>query len=149
MRGRVAPSTKTQRTIERTLTKTYNKDSTLENIKIKEKDMNLSKRIKSGEISTTIENGKQGKHIKSHENYIPGRSYLTISEKEAQDIVNKYAGTGYLQRDKKDLWKHKEIVEANKPIGMNVDPITGEEVETRRFVIHYSKKGVHIVPTRP
>lgn len=123
--------------------------STLENIKLKEKDIHLSKRIKSDKVLKTIESGKQGKHIKGHNNYIPGRSYLTITEKEAQELVNRYAGTGYFQRDKKDAWKHKEIIEADKPIGMNVDPETGEEIKTNRFVIHYSKNGVHIVPTRP
>ena len=33
-------------------------------------------------------------------------------------------------------------------MGVNVDPSTREETETRRFVIHYGKKGTHVVPTK-
>ena len=33
--------------------------------------------------------GKQGKHILGHNNYIEGRSYLTVSIQEAQELVNK------------------------------------------------------------
>lgn len=116
---------------------------------IKQKDIALSKRIKSDKVIKKIESGKQGKHIRGHNNYLEGRSYLTITEKEAQELVNKYAGTGFLQRDRKGIWKHKEIIECDKIIGMNVDLETGRETKTNRFVIHYSKNGVHIVPTRP
>ena len=148
MRGRVAPSTKTQRIVERTLAREYNKGSVLENIKIKEKDIALSKYIKSNKVIKSIESGKQGKHIQGHNNYINGRSYLTIIEKEAQELVNKYAGTGKFKRDRNDKWTHKEFVKADKQIGVVVDRITGEEITTKRFTIHYSQSGTHIVPRK-
>jgi len=148
MRGRVAPSIKTQRKVEKELAKEYNKGSVLDNIKIKEKDIALSKRIKSDKIVKTIESGKQGKHIRGHNNYIEGRSYLTITEKEAQELVNKYAGKGKLRRDSKDKWTSKEFVVADKYLGVVIDPVTGEEIKTKRFSIHYAKNGTHIVPRK-
>ena len=91
-----------------------------------------------------IDVGKQGKHIRDSNNYIDSKSYLTISSKEAQDLVNKYAGKGTINFDKNGKWDKKEIIETNKKIGM-VKTKKGE-TETNCFKIHYSKTGVHIVP---
>lgn len=148
MRGRVALSTDRQKKIESRLESMYNKGDLLENIKIYEADVAIRKNIRSGNISTNIHSGKQGKHIKGHNNYIPGRSYLTISETEVQELVRKYAGSGWIRRDHADRWVHKEIVTADHIIGVVVNPDTGVEEETRKFVIHYAGNGVHIVPAR-
>lgn len=145
-RGRVALSNDNQKAIEARLKKMYNKNSLEENIRLYEKDVSIRKDIRSGKISTRIEKGKQGKHIKGHNNYIPGRSYLTVSEDQVQDLVRKYAGTGRMQRDGKDRWVHKEIITGDEIIGVSIDPATGHEQETKKFVIHYAKNGVHIVP---
>lgn len=93
-----------------------------------------------------IEVGKQGKHILGHNNYIEGRSYLTISLEEAQELINKYAGTGALDMDSKGNWRKKEIIKTDKKIGVNVSMLDGSENKTNNFKIHYSKKGTHIVP---
>lgn len=114
-----------------------------ENAKIKEiKDF-----IKSGKQSLNIEHGKQGKHIIGHNNYIEGRSYLTISMEEAQELVNKYAGTGRPNLNLKGEWNNKELIMANKNIGVSINNKTGENTVTNKFIIHYSKNGTHIVPT--
>lgn len=63
-------------------------------------DVNISKVIRSGKIELKINDGKQGKHIKGHNNYIEGRSYIIISSEEVQKLINKYAGTGMLIRTK-------------------------------------------------
>ena len=126
----------------------YNKGSTEENVKIYYKDEKLRKEIKSDSTPKTIEAGKQGKHLKQHRNYTEGRSYLTIPEDEIQELIDKYAGTGEIKRDAKGQWTNKEFVTANKKIGVVIDPETGEEIETSRFSIHYSKKGTHIVPRK-
>lgn len=128
--------------------KMYNLGSTEDNIKAYKRDEPIRNKIQSNEIIKDIESGKQGKHILGHNNYIPGRSYLTITEKEAQELVNEYAGTGKIIRDRNDRWNNKEIISVNHDIGINVDLETGEETTTNRFVIHYSKKGIHIVPVR-
>lgn len=147
-RGRIALSNDKQNEIEAWLAGMYNKSSLEENIRLYEKDVSIRKDIRSGKIYTSVEKGKQGKHIIGHNNYIPGRSYLTVSEDQVQNLVQKYAGTGWLRRDSNDRWVHKEIVTADRTIGVVVDPLTGEKKGTRKFVIHYSKTGVHIVPCR-
>lgn len=103
--------------------------------------------IKSDNQPKTIELGKQGKHILGHNNYIEGRSYLTISLEEAQELVNKYSGTGVFELTRNGGIKNKELILVDKIIGVNVSNKTGELTETNRFYIHYSKNGTHIVPT--
>ncbi|WP_420806019.1 polymorphic toxin type 50 domain-containing protein [Bacillus kwashiorkori] len=77
-----------------------------------------------------------------------GRSYLTISPEEVQDLVNLHAGTGKIRLTGKGNWDKKEIIEVEEIIGVSVDNLTGEGFKTNMFKIHYSKKGVHIVPFR-
>ena len=85
--------------------------------------------------------------IKGHNNYQQGKSYLNISMENAQMLVDKYAGTGEIQRDNSGKWKHTEIITKNKQnIGYVVSAVNGEEIETSFFKIHYSKNGTHIVP---
>lgn len=106
------------------------------------------KYIKSDEWPKEIIEGRQGKHILGHNNYIEGRSYLTISLEEAQELVNKYAGTGEIRFNSNDEWDKKEIIKVDKDIGVDVNNKTGEKMSTNRFKIHYSNKGTHIVPMR-
>lgn len=110
------------------------------------KDQPIRDRIRSGEQPLTILPDKQGKHIRGHKNYIEGRSYLTITQEDVQKLVQQYAGTGELRRDKSGRWTNKEFVTAKQVIGMWVNQNTGEERQTHRFAIHYAKKGTHIVP---
>ena len=147
--GRVPISANRQRKIEKHLDAMYNKGNSTDNLKMYKQDIRIREAIQSGRQPVQVEEGKQGKHIKGHNNYIPGRSYLTIPESEIQELVNKCAGTGELQRTTSNKWKNKEVVTVDRDIGIYVDLNTGSEIETNRFVIHYSKNGVHIVPTRP
>ena len=94
-----------------------------------------------------IEVGKQGKHILGHNNYIEGRSYLTISLEEAQELVNKYASTGEINFNRKGEWDKKELIKVDKDIGVSINNKTGVETLTNKFKVHYSNKGTHIVPT--
>ncbi len=102
--------------------------------------------IRSDATPKTIHAGRQNKHIKSSKGYIPGRSYIYGDLEEAQRLVNQYHGTGRATISRSGRWTNKEIVCSDKAIGVAVDPSTGKETETRRFAIHYSKKGTHIVP---
>jgi len=78
--------------------------------------------------------------------YKQGRSYL-LDGVDAQALVDKYHGTGHIPINEAGDW-NKEVVIADRDIGMNVDHETGIETLTNRFVIHYRKTGTHIVPTR-
>ena len=125
-------------------------DSSIEAEVLKEKVLNAKiKEIREyirSKQPLKIEIGKQGKHILGHNNYIEGRSYLTISLEEAQEFINKYAGTGEIKFTLKGEWDKKETITIDKEIGVNVSMLDGLETKTNSFKIHYSKKGTHIVP---
>ena len=126
----------------------YNDTEKWEKVQLEYKDVQLQKKICSESYSKQIEEGKQGKHILGHNNYIEGRSYLTVDIKEVQNLVNKYAGTGKIQRDAQGRWNHKEIVNMQRNVGVYKD-LKGNELPTGVVTIHYSQKGVHIVPAKP
>ncbi len=101
-----------------------------------------TKGAKSGR-NTTVHEGRQGKHIPGHNNYIPGRSIFNGTAKDAQALIDKYAGTGTKYGD------NKELIDFHKIIGKYYDLTTGKYYDTTRGMIHYSKDGAHIVPQRP
>lgn len=80
-----------------------------------------------------------------------GPSYLTISEKEVRELVDQYAGTGIIQRNKDGSWRGLEIVTTNKKIvGRAVNNMTGKSADSSVFVIKYDKKkGIHVYPDYP
>lgn len=116
-------------------------------LKVQYADARIQDRIKTGKLNTTVQAGKQGKHLKGHNNFIEGRSYLNATE-DVQALVSKYAGTGALVRDASGKWAHKEVVKADHPVGFAVSQVDGTATETSTFTIHYSKNGVHIVPKK-
>lgn len=63
--------------------------------------------------------------------------------KHAQELAERYAGTG-IWRD-----KHKELVSFHEVIGTHVNRKTGIRKPTTCGTIHYSKDGCHIVPADP
>lgn len=97
-------------------------------------------------INKAINSGKQDKHIQGSNNYIEGRSYLTISKDRAQELINKYAGKGTLEFSDSGNWNKKEIITVKEKIGIVKNK--NKEIETNSFKIHYSKTGTHIVPYR-
>lgn len=125
----------------------YNNSTEWTDLKLSYKDKNLQNKIQS-EYKLNILDGKQGKHILGHNNYVEGRSYLTITVDEAQELVKKYAGTGTIDRDINNRWKHTETVKVDSVIGVDIDNRTKVKTETNMFKIHYSKNGTHIVPKR-
>lgn len=108
------------------------------------KDLKLQERIRSGEYNLKV-NGQQNKHILGHHDYKLGRSYL-LDDVDAQELVNKYAGTGSIQRDRKNRWRNQEIISISDFVGFNMPEKNGQIELTRTFKIMYGKKGVHIVP---
>lgn len=86
-----------------------------------------------------IHQGRQDKHIVGSNNYIEGRSYLTVSNKEINDIVK-------TKSDVKLRTKGKECIVADRIIGVNINTTHGHKTLTDKANIHHSKKGSHIVP---
>ena len=103
--------------------------------------------IRSDKVNKFVNPEKQGRHIRTANEYAPGRSFIFGDLDAAQALVDKYHGTGEPQLDKNGNWKNKEIVKAETDVGVNVDVKSGAETVTNRFVIHYSGTGTHIVPT--
>ena len=95
-----------------------------------------------------IEPGKQGKHVFGHNNFEPGKSELT--HPDPQSLVDKHKGTGQ-QVGSTPVGEpaSKERIDFGTNIGIYVDPATGERTPTTNGIIHESKKGVHVVPSRP
>ena len=104
-------------------------------------------RIRSDETAKNINPEKQARHIKESSGYKVGRSYIYGDESTAQELVNRYAGKGIPNFTPKGEWKNTELVILDRDIGVDVRK-DGTEIVTNSFKIHYSKTGVHIVPTR-
>lgn len=107
----------------------------------------IKEKALAGEIKLTVNENKQARHDKSSPLYQEGKSYMTISMDEIQDIVNKYAGTGYIPTKEDKEWKHKESIILPQNIGIVVTRKDKKEISTNRITIHYSKTGVHVVPS--
>lgn len=126
----------------------YNKEKTWKDMKLnflQRTGIKTEKDVKKyiSLLNKKVHEGKQGKHILHHNNYVVGKSYITITVDEVQELINRYAGTGELLFNK-ERWVKKELVKVDKIIGVAV---TGKkENKTDCFKIHYSKNGVHIVP---
>ena len=129
--------------------KRYNKSTDKENLKMFEKDSKLKSAIRSGKYNLKVHEGKQGKHIAGHNNYVGGRSIITISSEKLQSLIYKHAGTGDIIRTRKDTWNNKEVVDFGESIGEYIDRETGERMQTSVGTIHYSKDGIHVVPAKP
>lgn len=109
------------------------------------------------EEKLSIRAGAQRKHIKGTREYeqhvekvrkngtYSAPSHLIIDEEEAQRLILKHAGSGRPLMDKSGKWSGKEICAASRAIGF-VCLKDGTLVPTRRFKIHYSKTGTHMVP---
>ena len=114
----------------------------------KEKVKEIRSLIRSDDTNKAINKGAQNKHIPSSKGYIKGRSYILGDLDDAQELVNRYSGTGEIKLTAKGEWANKEFVVADGMIGMVVDPETGDATSTKRFSIHYGRKGTHIVPAK-
>ena len=113
--------------------------------------------FKSPQTPLTINEIDQGKHVvggKKYTEYSSSHpyppSYLTISIDEAQELVEKYHGTGILKLNRRgEVIPSELIIDNDKPIGVAVNNENGQSATTAGFKIHYSSSGTHIVPAYP
>ncbi|MEV6361438.1 polymorphic toxin type 50 domain-containing protein [Nocardia asteroides] len=99
------------------------------------------------ENAPPIHDGKQGKHIEGHPNYLPGRSKLTEDPNELAKSAGTGDPVGPVPRGDAGF---KERVDFGREIGQYADPQTGQLTPTSKGMIIYAKDGsIHIVPTRP
>ncbi len=138
----------TSRSVENKANKMYNLGSTENNVKEYFRDVPVREKIQSDYDLNKYVESKWEKHNPENKNYDGIASQVIIPKEETIKLIQKYAGTGLLERNRKTgAWLGKEVVSTDKVIGKVLD-INGNWVETKTFKIHYSeKKGVHIVPT--
>ena len=112
--------------------------------KQREAEAPIREAIKRGDYPLTINPEKQARHMEATAS--PGRSVITISQDELQEIINAKAGDGEIQLVKNTFeWKQQEIIDEGKEIGYTVNK-NSDIISTTRFKIHYSNTGVHAVP---
>lgn len=102
--------------------------------------------IANGTISLAINKQKQNRHILGTKEYREDKSVLYVSIEEAQDLVDRYHGTGEMMYNKKGEWENTETVKTNKIVGYLTDWATNQKIGTKTVTIHYSRTGTHIVP---
>ena len=97
------------------------------------------------DMPKNISSGQQGKHIRGSVNFDETRSELTY---DPQKLIDLYADSADPILDSKGQWTSKGRFEHTEPIGISR---SGGQIgiETNAGIMHYSKKGIHIVPARP
>ena len=89
---------------------------------------------------------KQGRHIKGHKNYIPGRSILTA---DPELLLQLYADEGNGLTTYTGVAKNRERFDHTEVIGIYKSEDGAYRLPTTRGIIHYSKTGAHVIPSRP
>ena len=122
------------------------------------KKSTITERIEKGEISKKLDIWKQKKHIEGtneFNTYKKGRNekgrtvqnILTINDTQVQKLINDFAGKGEPKKVKNNASVNVEYAEANFIVGKYYSD--GKYYDTKRFAIHYSKSGAHIIPVGP
>jgi hypothetical protein len=109
--------------------------------------MSIWEHIRSDAVNKSLNVGNQTKHIRGSHNFDPTRSEVYGTLEDMQILVDLYHGTGE-PIEIAGIWRERERIELNYPIGIYRSIFTGIEYETNIFLIHYGKSGAHIVPAR-
>lgn len=99
--------------------------------------------IRNGKQVLTLIPQLQAPHLAN--SAAPGRSYIIGEMEDAQQLVDRYAGTGRFEKDGRGQFTKKEVIQTDMPTGVAVYP-NGDTISTMTFKIHYRKTGTHIVP---
>lgn len=160
-KGVSAQAVASKKRVAKTANSMYDTGSEEGNIKAYYRDKSLREQIQSSAVKKELEPGQYKKHVPGTNEFKQyqvkyqkagqyGPSYLTIDEQETQELVNEYAGTGILKRDKNGKWLNEEIITVQpKEIGNAVNNLTGKEAATTVFKIKYGKNGTHVIPDYP
>lgn len=112
-------------------------------------------RISNGEYGLALSRQQYLKHVegtKQFNDYLKSRkvknqtpqSKIFLSEKEAQQIIKKYSGTGAPKANSKGAVSNIEFVSTENIVGQYCKD--GKWIDTKRVAIHHGKKSSHIVP---
>ena len=114
--------------------------------------------MRSGRQPKRVEAAKQNQHISGSREWrercernggavLQGEVALTLEEVQA--LVDEHAGTGEMHVTKADPPQLREVVSVKGRIIGTWRDEDGNASETDSFTIHYSKRGTHVVPSRP
>ena len=99
-----------------------------------------------------IETGQQNKHIVGTNEYtqaVRNGVNKSILEVEPQVLLPKIGGGQQVGNIRIGLPGSKERINFNYKIGQYYDNTSGKFIPTTIAIVHYSKRGIHIVPARP
>jgi hypothetical protein len=96
-----------------------------------------------------IEWDKQGKHVPGHRNHMQDRSTITISKEELSTLLKDKIGKGDPVAGEKGYAGYKERVDFGEIIGTYKNDDGTIVIPTTKGNIHYSIRGIHVVPARP
>lgn len=128
------------------------------NVIIGKKIYNFQNALKQGKVNLNIKREKQRDHIRGDVKWkkrisedLKNAATPTSMFFESTDIkglVDNYAGKGtIIYRDEKQNYPI-EFITASQTVGKVWDSGLNRYVDTRRFVIRYSSKGVHLHPVK-
>lgn len=127
----------------------YNIDSTgWDALQLDVQDTVIQTNIRAGKYPLNIREGKlQGQHLLGSPWRVPEKSYFLkdLQVEDLEQIVRRYAGHGQLEHGRNYPTQIREIVDAGRIVGYTLNA-EGILVATSKVKIHYSKKGVHLVP---
>ncbi|MBQ8298015.1 MAG: phage capsid protein [Ruminococcus sp.] len=125
---------------------------------IGEKVYNFQNKLSQGKINLNIKKEKQRDHIRGDEKWkkrvaddlsnSQTPTSMFFEQTDIQKLIDSYAGKGKIvYRDEKQNYPI-EYVTADHAVGKVWDSGLNRYVDTKRFVIRYSKKGVHMHPVK-
>lgn len=113
----------------------------------------ILRRVKTGEYSLELKHQKYLQHVKGTVQYNKActdrgkpQGYLTISEKEAQELIKRFTGLGDPLLENSGKVGNSEFFSTGKMIGYYYED--GKPKETDRIQIVHGKTGSHIIPVK-
>ena len=92
-----------------------------------------------------LDDAKQGRHVPGHANFKHGRSILWA---DVADLFP-FLGSGQAVRGVAGQPGYRERIDFGRTIGLCVDDKSIVVTPTSKGIVHYGKRGFHIVPCRP
>lgn len=99
-----------------------------------------------------VHKGQQNKHIEGTREYkqeLENGNHKGILTEDTEMLIEKYFYSATPRFDAKGNWTKRAAFEHDSVIGVYITESGDERMETTRGIIHYSKKGSHIVPAYP
>jgi len=100
--------------------------------------------LQKGTFGNLVNPEKQAPHMDSTQ--MEGKSYF-FDTVDVQKILDQYAGTGIVEKDRHGKRTVKEVIVVDDIIGVAVS--NNGTYETNKIKIHHSKKRTHLVPIKP